>query len=83
MYGLHMLMVMVLQRNVYEENDRWKRALVMIYASVRPESKAQVDEELKEMNDSVYMDVGFLIAGMLLTNTLTLGIGWAIHTFLA
>ena len=82
MYGLHMLMMMVLQRNSYEENDHWKRALLMVYASVRPENKAEVDE-LTQMKESEYVEAGLMMAGMVLMNTITLGIGSVLHAFLA
>jgi hypothetical protein len=34
MYGFNMLLQMVLERNTFVEEDRWNRALMMLYVSL-------------------------------------------------
>ena len=82
-YGINMLLQMLLERNTFTDDDRWKRTLTMQYASVPPEKKEEVDEVLNEENDNVWMKAGTDVFGKIVGNTATLGIGWAVHTFLA
>ena len=82
MYGLNMLVFMLFERSAFVDQEHWKRALMMLYACIPYEKKEEIDSELKEENESVWMKIGTEIFGKVVGNTVTLGIGWAIHTFM-
>ena len=82
-YGLNMLLQMILERNTFTEEDRWKRALTMQYASVPSDRKEEVDEALNQETDNVWWQAGTEVFTKIIGNTAKLGIGWAVHTFLA
>jgi hypothetical protein len=83
MYGINMLFQMFLTPNTVQEDDRWNRALTMLYVCVPPEKVKETDEVLEEQNEKVWVKAGTFVFAKLVGNTIVLGIGWAVHTFLA
>jgi hypothetical protein len=84
MYGL-VLLVGLLTESHSEVIDepRWK-TLFTILDIWCPEDKRQaVEEAMEEQKKSIWMDSGVLIFAKFAGNTLTLVIGWGIHTFFA
>jgi hypothetical protein len=82
MFGFNMLLQMVLEKNSAIDDSRWKVMGVVVYACVPPERKEEVDQAVEEENQNIWLQAGSAVFGKLMGNTATLGIGWAVHTFM-
>ena len=86
MYGLTMLLGLLFDhgRDQSEAEDfRWKGAMVFLEACVPQGQLAEVRETIKRQEDDLWADLGARILSKAVGMTLMLGIGWAVHTFLA
>jgi hypothetical protein len=83
MYGLAMLIHAVFKRNEEKEEAGFKHLGILLNACVPEEKRSEVREEIESEEKSLPLKIGLMIAGQILDNSLTLGLGWAIHTFLA
>lgn len=82
MFGFNILLQMLFERNGFAEDARWHRMVTMVYACVPADRKGEVDETLKEETENVWLNAGVEVFGKLIGSTVTLGLGWAVHTFL-
>src|ERR1700694_2023598 len=82
MYGFNLLVQMAMERGSFVDEDRWTRALPLLYACIPFEKKEEIDETLKNETDDQWWKAGTEIFTKLIGNTATLGFGWAVHTFL-
>jgi len=79
MYGLHMLVGLVIERDKFDEDNRWKRAFLFLSASVPPEKKAEVGEEIESDNENMWLAAGMMVFGRVLASSAALAIGFVIH----
>jgi hypothetical protein len=82
MFGLNMIVAMVAERNTIDEDNRWKRAGLLLFACLPDHKRRETEEEIKNEDEYVWFEAGWTVFSKLLTNTATLGIGWAIHAFI-
>ena len=84
MFGLNILFGVIFGGNKSREDHfRWEGVLKMLDACVPEEKRVDVQEALKqEAETGIWIDAGSMVFGQVVGNTLTLGIGWAIHSFL-
>jgi hypothetical protein len=84
MYGLTMLLGLLLARDGEEAKDeqRWKSAFVVLDACVQPDKRDEVAEDIKMQGEGLWLEIGFIIFGKAIANTLTLALGWVVYTFL-
>jgi hypothetical protein len=80
---LNLLVQLVIERSTFEEDTRWTRAGLLMYAAVPPDKKEEVDDEIKSENDSAWFNAGFQVFGRILTNSSALVLGWVIHVLAA
>jgi hypothetical protein len=66
-----------------EEDQSWKIAFRMLAACVPEEKRDELKETLEaEMKVTPWIDLGSMIFGQVIGNTIALTIGWGIHGFL-
>ena len=84
MYGIQLLFSLLFSSAGQEakEAQSWKLAFLTLDACVPEERREKLAETLKEYESTLWMDVGSRIFGLVVGNTITLAIGWGIHTFL-
>jgi hypothetical protein len=83
MYGIHMLIQMVIERNTFEKDDHWRRTFAMLYLCVPSEKQEERWMKwLKTEHEDFWVKTGTAIFGKLAGSTTPLAIGWGIHTFL-
>ena len=83
MYGLVILVSLFkddTDKNFADER-RWKALMIAIDACIPPDQKENVKHELEEVKGELWIDIGVGLFGQVLGNSLTLGIGFLIHTF--
>jgi hypothetical protein len=79
-YGLSMLFGLMTEKLDSPAHERRWNALFIILNACVPEQKMEdVKEEVRSETESIWSDVGLMIFGRVLTNSLTLGIGFAVH----
>jgi len=86
MYGLTILLGLLFDngRDQSEVQDlRWKGAMVFLEACVPQGRLAELRETIKQQEDDLWADLGARMLSKAVGMTLMLGIGWAVHTFLA
>jgi hypothetical protein len=83
MYGISMLVSTVVSRNDAPDEERFKRLAILINACVPEHKREEVREDIDTEEAGVFGRAGIAIAGKVLDNSLTLGVGWAVHMFLA
>jgi hypothetical protein len=86
MYGLNMLFGIVTARDAGEnplENTRWNQAFMMLDACVPAGSRGMVTEQLKETNDGLWTNLGTWVFSLAFGYSISLGLGFLIHTFAA
>jgi hypothetical protein len=81
-YGIVLLVKLLFQHDTLQEETRWESAFKMLYAAVPGEQRPEIDRNMKDEAENVWMKVGFDIFGNLIGNTVTLGLGWTVHTVL-
>jgi hypothetical protein len=68
----------------FDQQRQWKSAYFLLYASVRPEHRAEVDEVFKKFDATATKtseEKQFFVA-MLLADTVVLGFGWIIDSLI-
>jgi hypothetical protein len=79
-YGLSMLFGLMTEKLDSPAHERRWNALFIILNACVPEQKMEdVKEEVRSETESIWSDVGLMIFGRVRTNSLTLGIGFAVH----
>jgi len=80
MYGLTMLIgVLRPSENDIQGEHRHKIVAVMLDACVPADKREEVIEELKGFEEEIWWKAGWKVFGQIVTNSLTLGIGFVIH----
>ena len=81
MYGL-MLLIGMLRDNGkdFEAEHRHKAVAVALDACLPEEKRQQVSEELEGLNEEVWWQAGWKVFGQVVANSLTLAIGFFIHS---
>ena len=80
MFGINLLVQMVRGRDTIVEQDHWERAANMLYACVPPDKQQAVDEKLKATTEDVWVKCAVDIFSRSVGNTVSLGVGWVVHT---
>ena len=80
MVGLNWLVAALLERDTFQEDKRWERAMQMMQASLPEGVKADILEEFKNDNEYALFEAGWRVGTRVLTNTLTLGLGWLVYS---
>jgi hypothetical protein len=83
MYGIVLIVGMFQEKDTIKDDDRWERALTILYACVPGEKRPDIDESIKVQDEGKLGRSWAFIGEKLFGNTFTLGLGWAIHTFLS
>jgi hypothetical protein len=82
MYGVNMLFALMTGNGEHDNpahERRWNSVFIILNACI-PEHKMQdVKEEVRSETESIWSDVGIMIFGKVLTRSLTLGLGFAVH----
>ena len=82
MFGLVMLVRTVFPGDDSKHEARYKRLVTIMDACIPEDKRADVKSEIESEEKSVPFTLGFMILGQVMDNSLTLGLGWAVHTFL-
>ncbi len=81
-YGLSMVFGLLTgatgQDNPAHER-RWNSLFLILNACVPEHKMEDVKEDVRSETESIWSDVGLLIFGRVLTNSLTLGLGFVVH----
>ena len=83
MYGLVMLFALLTESDKSTEEASTKRLDTMLRACVPEEKWAEVKDELETENKELGSRLGWQLFARGLGATLTLALGWIVHTFLA
>jgi len=81
-YGLNMLFALMAGvggRDNPAHERRWNLAFSILNACVPEYKMEDLREELRSQTEGIWSDVGVMIFGNVLTNSLTLGLGFAVH----
>jgi hypothetical protein len=62
---------------------RWENLLLVMDACIPEHRREELHEELKQKNEEVWSRLGIHVFAQLVGYTVTLALGWAVHTFLA
>lgn len=79
MYGLTMLIALLRSHADIEADHRHKIVATMLDACVPTEKRGDVMEQLAEFKDQLWYEAGWAVFGQIITNTITLGVGFAVH----
>ena len=80
MYGLTMLVDLVrFQGNDSDADKKHEVVAVMLDACVPANRRDEVNEQLTTFSERMWYDAGWKVFGRLLTNVLTLGLGFVVH----
>jgi len=60
---------------------RWENLFLVLDACVPEEKRDEVKELFKQKNEAIWGQLGVYIFGQFVGYTLTLVLGWAVHTF--
>lgn len=84
MYGIQMLLGLFFQRRYDTEESRWKAISAILDACVPEDKREHVEREMEHIRDDDLYQAFFAIPfSSLFGATVTLALGWAIHTFTA
>jgi len=64
----------------FAEDRRWKTLMIAIDACVPADQKEFVKEQLEDVKSDLWIDVGVSLFGRVFGNSLTLAIGFVVHT---
>lgn len=79
MYGLTMLIELFRSHADIEADHRHKIVATMLDACVPTEKREEVTERLAEFSEQIWYEAGWTVFGQIITNTITLGVGFAVH----
>lgn len=82
MFGLVMLVRTVFWRDDSKDEASHTRLVTIMDACIPEEKRADVKAEIDAEDKSAPVTLGLKILGQVMDNSLTLGLGWAVHTFL-
>jgi hypothetical protein len=80
MYGLTMLIDLLRSPGDIEVEHRHKIVAVMLDACVPAEKRQDVTEQLSEFTERLWYEAGWKVFGQMFANTMTLGLGFVVHT---
>lgn len=83
MFGLVMLVKTVFRRDDSKDEAEYKRLVMIMDACIPEDKRADVKSEIEAEEKTAPVTLGLMILGQVMDNSLTLGLGWAVHTFLA
>ena len=66
----------------FEDEQRWKWLEIVLMPCIPSEKRDEVMEELKEQKEELTVQLGVMIFTTAVGSTITLALGWGIHTFL-
>ena len=81
-YGLSMLFGLLAgygDRDNPADERRWSALFIILNACVPEQKLEEVTEEVRPEIESIWSDIGLKIFARVLTNTLTLGLGFVVH----
>jgi len=83
-YGITLLIGLLFSREgeQWADDARWEAADVMMHAAVPHGLRDYVESELMGVKAGVDVSMAFLVFNKAAGNSVTLAIGWAIHSFL-
>ena len=83
-FGFVVLIPFLFDKNtVYKDQEVFGRLCMMIEACVPEEKREELTEQLLEEDKGLAGRLGGGVIGEAFGVTFTLGLGWAVHTFLA
>lgn len=82
MYGIVLIIGMFSYNPKLEEQQQFKALATGLDACVPDERRESVNEQIKEQTDQIWVDAGFHVFGKVVSNTISLALGWAVHAFL-
>jgi hypothetical protein len=83
MYGIVLMLQLVFYRSTFEDEQRWNWLEIVLTRCVPDERREEVSDELDRFKEQLTLQVGLMIFSVALGNTITLAIGWGVHTFLS
>jgi hypothetical protein len=81
-YGLVMIVNLIFYKNDFENEQRWKWLETVLIPCIPEEKRSEIGEELKLHKEDLAVQLGIMIFSTAFGNTVTLALGWAVHTFL-
>jgi hypothetical protein len=81
-YGIFMLINVFSGYPVSVEDAKWRRTLLILNACVPYSEREELTHQLEIEKESDSLDAVSAIFGKVFGTSLTLGVGWAVHTFL-
>ena len=85
-YGLVLLVSLLAEGpksgEKFAAEQRWKNIYHVLDACIPADKKEGVMELIKEENEGVWINVGIEVFQKIVSNTLTLLVGWGVHVFL-
>jgi len=82
MYGVVLIVGVFREKQELSGDVRWERTLKILDYCVPQEKRYQLDEWLKEQSEGVFGRAWTFVWEKVFGNTVTLGLGWVIHSFL-
>jgi hypothetical protein len=83
MYGLMLLLGLLVWRDyASEDKHRWAIAFMKLDAYLPEDKRPSVAAAIKEQDEQVWLEAGFAVVTKLFGNSIALGLGWTVHTFL-
>ena len=83
MYGLMLLLGLLVWRDYdSEDKHRWAIVFMKLDAYLPEDKRPSMVAAMNERDEQVWFKVGYAVAARLFGNSLVLGLGWAVHTFL-
>jgi hypothetical protein len=83
MYGMFMLVHALMPNNAPVDEERFNRLGLILNACVPDEKRPELEAEVEMDERSAPIMIATVVGTKVAENTLTLGLGWAVHTFLA
>ncbi len=81
MFGINIFLGLLKNPSDIEEAQRFKILTTALDACVRDDRRDELKEQLDDLNKQIWWDAGWKVFGQLVGNTLTLGLGFLVHTF--
>ena len=84
MYGLTLLISAISDgaKNTFADEQRWKNFAMALDACIPDAQRQNVQDALQEQQRNTFWETGVKILAEVAGYTLTLVIGWAVHSFL-
>jgi hypothetical protein len=83
MFGLNLLVRVVVEKDTLLEDKRWDRALTLLQVCVPGEKRAAIEERIEVENEEVRFQLAAHVGARVVSSTVTLVIGWLVHTLAA